>query len=267
MSKITLQLDVFEGPLDLLLYLIKKNDLDISKISLVEVTGQYLEYLENLRELDIDVASDYLYMAAELALIKSRALLPNMGQDGENEEDPTGDILSKLREYQKFKDLGKQLSERNWLNRDTFTRGSFFVDDNQKPEKEPKQKNDDGSIDYDVDSFELIQAFQQALSRIPKDEQGHKVEFERVSVTDRIYEVLDELRKHDSILFSDLFKSDRKKIDIVITFLSILEMGKLKMVRIYQTSAFEPIRIQRKIELSDDNSENVSLDENLDDYS
>lgn len=265
MSKITLQLDVFEGPLDLLLYLIKKNDLDVSKISLVEVTGQYLEYLENLRELDIDIASDYLYMAAELALIKSRALLPNMGQESEDEEDPTGDILSKLREYQKFKELGVQLSERNWLNRDTFTRGSFFED--QESEKPKKQKQDDGSIEYDVDSFELVKAFQEALNRLPKEEQGHKVEFERVSVTDRIYEVLDELRKHESVLFSDLFKADRKRIDIVITFLSILEMGKLKMVRIYQSSVFEPIRIQRKIELSDEKSENVSLDENLDDYS
>lgn len=258
-QSMTLQLDVFEGPLDLLLYLIKKNDLEISRISVSQITGQYLEYLDTLKELDIDIASEFLYMAAELTHMKSKTLLPNDGQENEDDDDDVAnDLIARLKEYERYKLAAKDLKQRSWLHRDVFTRGSFVE---EELEEKPVKKEADADGNYDVDTFELIKAFYDIVNKAPKGEVNHKVLSERVSVTERIYEVLDHLRRSESVLFSDLFAGDVKKIDLVVTFLAILEMGKLKMIKVYQTGSFEPIRVQRKVEVED--GESLMQQENL----
>lgn len=262
-QQITLQLDVFEGPLDLLLYLIKKNDLEISRISISVITDQYLSYLDELEELDIDIASDYLFMAAELAHIKSRTLLPHDSTQEEDEDDEVGgDLVARLKEYERYKLAAGHLKERRWLNRDVFTRGAFIEEEITEEDKIEKTK-ELGLEEFDVDSFELIKAFHEVLNRLPKGDVNHKVISERVSVTERIYEVLDVLKDKDSMVFSDFFAQDRTKIDVVVTFLALLEMGKLKMVRIYQPELFGTIRVQRRIDMDQSVLDNKDILEQL----
>lgn len=249
MQSITFQLDVFEGPLDLLLYLIKKNDLEISRISIAVITDQYMAYLDELKELDIDTASEYLLIAAELAHLKSKTLLPSDDSEEENEESElgAGDLVARLREYERFKMAAQDLQKRHWLDRDVFVRGSFVE---EVEDDKTNQKNlDDGLDQFDVDSFELVKALHDVLNRLPKEEVNHRVISERVSVTERIYEVLEFLKEQESVVFHDLFSADRERIDVVVTFLALLEMGKLKLIRIYQPDLFEAIRVQRRIDM------------------
>lgn len=264
-QSITLQLDVFEGPLDLLLYLIKKNDLEISRVSLSEITDQYLLYLDGLKELDIDNASEFLSMAAELAFIKSKMLLPAVEGDEEGEEgDVANDLIARLKEYERYKRAAKGLFERHWLNRDVFARGAFVEEENTGEEE--KVVRDDTNENFEVDTFELVKVFHDILNRLPKEDVNHRVVSERVSVTARIYEVLDMIKNVDSILFTDLFTQDFQRVDVVVSFLALLEMAKLKMIRVFQTSSFEPIRIQRRIEMVDETAPNAETLTTLDDY-
>lgn len=260
-ENITLQLDVFEGPLDLLLYLIKKNDLDISRIAIAKVTDQYLQYLETLQELDIDLVSDYLFMAAELAYIKSRSVLPHYDDEEDDGDDSVNDLIARLKEYERFKMAARDLKNRPWLHRDVFTRGSFGVGDDGEIHK---KKNSEG--EYEVDSFELIKAFAELLKRLPKEERNYHIVSERASVTDRIYEMLDVLKEKDAILFDELFFEDISKASRVLTFLSLLEMVKLKMIRLYQIESFGPIHIKRRIEVSEDVLKNEDIKENVESY-
>ncbi|MBF0105138.1 MAG: segregation/condensation protein A [Deltaproteobacteria bacterium] len=248
MNNITLQLDVFEGPLDLLLYLIKKHDLEISRVSVAKVTDQYLLYLEALKELDVDLASDFLYMASELAYLKSRTLLPTDASADDEQDEEAGDLIARLKQYELYKMAALQFKKRPWLNRDIYGRGAF-IDECEEPDgqqKKPENKS------YEVDSFELIKAFYEVLNRLPQDQVKHHVSAELVSVTDRIYEFIELLKQSDSILFTDMFKTSGSRSDIVVSFLAILEMAKLKLVVLYQVAAFEPIRLKRCIEI--DNS-------------
>lgn len=246
-----LLLDVFEGPLDLLLYLIKKNNLEISRISIAEVTEQYLEYLESIKSINIDVASEFLVMAAELAYIKSKTLLPKDDRqnvdDQENLEEADS-LVVRLREYQKYKLASEGLFQRKLLHRDVFKRGSLSFSDAEHVEENEEESVEKREERYEVGSVDLLRAFSEVIKRIPKHERKHHVEVERISVTERIYEILDNLKKVDHILFTDLFPEHAKKVDHVVSFLAILEMGKLKLVHIFQTDVFGPIRIKRKIE-------------------
>lgn len=260
--QVNLQLDIFEGPLDLLLYLIKKNDLDISKISISKITDQYLAYLEALQELDVDNASEYLYMAAELAFIKSRALLPHQNEEEEAEEDPAGDLISRLKEFERFKMAAQGLKERTWLYRDVFARGSF-KQDSEIVETQPRRTV---SGEYEIDSFELVKAFAELLAKLPKKEKNYQIIGEHVSVTDRIYEVLEFFKDKESVLFTDLFGQNASKMDRVATFLALLEMVKLRIVRVYQTGVYEPIRVQRRIEVSEDILKNETIHDDLESY-
>lgn len=242
-----LNLDVFEGPLDLLLYLIKKNNLEISRVSMSEIAKQYLLYLDTMNELNIDVASDFLVMAAELAHIKSRALLPrDPFADVEDEElDDADRLIAKLRIYQMYKEAAQNLQDRNLLGRDVFKRASFvekFAEDKQK------KKENQNAETYKVEVFDLMRAFAEVLQRLPKEERKHHVDAEKVSVTDRMYEILNDLEGKDHILFTDLFVGQVKKIDLVVSFLALLEMARLKVAHIYQTQALGSIRIQKRID-------------------
>lgn len=242
-----LHLDIFEGPLDLLLYLIKKNNLAISRVSIAAIAEQYLNYLETMKDLNVDVASEFLLMAAELAHLKSKALLPATENAGQDEEDESGadHLLAKLRLYQRYKLLAEALGKRRLLGRDTFKRASFEVPGEDVPNAEAASVAPDSEIE--VSSYDLVKAFNDILKRLPKIRREHHVVAERVSVTERIYEVLDELRRVENVLFTDLFKGHVEKIEYVVTFLAILEMGKLKMVHIFQTEVYGPIRIGRRL--------------------
>lgn len=244
-----LHLDVFEGPLDLLLYLIRKNNLEISKISISRVAEQYLEYLNTMQELNIDLASDFLYMAAELAHLKSSALLPRPEKsEGEDEtSDDTDVLVRKLRVYQQYKDLATKLWGRGLLHRDVFRRGSF-PDMGMEPDEmdvlaESKEKREPDQ--YDVNSYELVRAFAEILKKLPQDRREHHVSVERISITDRIYEILELFKSGETILFADLFSGQTEKIDVVLTFLAILEMAKLRMIRVHQPQNFGPIRLEK----------------------
>jgi segregation and condensation protein A len=243
-----LHLDVFEGPLDLLLYLIKKNNLEISRVSIANITHQYLDYLESMKDLNVDMASEFLLMAAELAHMKSKAILPASEDENADEDavDGTDQLVAKLRLYQHYKQLAETLGKRKWLGRDVFKRASFDmgIEVEEVEDKEPRPENPN----IEVSSYDLVKAFNDMLKRVPQVRRDHRVAVERVSVTERIYEILDELRKVEHVLFQDLFKSHVEKIEYVVTFLALLEMGKLHMVQIYQTETYGPIRVQQRSE-------------------
>lgn len=245
-----LHLDIFEGPLDLLLYLIKKNNLEISRISLSQVTAQYLVYLNTMQELDIDLASDFLYMAAELAHLKSSALLPRAetSDDEELEEDRADELVRKLRLYQHFKELAGELYRRPLLHRDVFTRGSFPDFEEAGTESKTAAVERVVADEYDVSSYELVRAFTEVLKKLPQEQHEHRVAVERVSITERIYEIVDLLNLSESLLFTDLFAGQMEKVDLVVTFLAILEMAKIGMLHVYQPENFGPIRLQSRLQ-------------------
>lgn len=237
-----LELDIFEGPLDLLLYLIRKNDLEISRVSVSDITDQYLAFIETMAELDIDLAGEFLVMAAELAHIKSKTLLPDDGSDGPEDGEAVSDLVARLKEYQRYKLAAMELAKRRWLGRDVFTRGG--LEDEGIPADE--------ALLYEVDPFDLIRSFSEILRRLPKEIRSHHIAKERVSVTERIYELLEILKQKESVLFSDLFAADRTRVELVTSFLAILEMGRLGLTRMYQTETFAPIRVQRCGEIGKD---------------
>ncbi|MDX2501295.1 MAG: segregation/condensation protein A [Deltaproteobacteria bacterium] len=217
------QLDeIFEGPMDLLVHLIRKNELDIYDIPIALITEQYLQYLEWMQAMNIDFAGDFLLMASTLTQLKSRMLLPVHDGD-EDEEDLLQEITRPLVEYLQMKSAAEQLVERNLLGENTFVRnpdrGEFLI----------------GSEDefIKVGLFELIDAFQKILERIPDD---HRVDMtaDEISVKDKISQIIDILETKKSITFIELFTDSPNKNEIIVTFLAVLEMVKLTLIRIVQ---------------------------------
>jgi segregation and condensation protein A len=230
----------FEGPLDLLLHLIQQHELDILDIPISFVTEKFLQYLTVMRTLTIDVASEYLVMAATLAHIKSKMLLPTVpegqedGLPGEEEEDPRAELVRRLLEYQKYKAAAADLAERGTLGRDVFGRGSGEV----VPEgPAPFAK---------TGVFSLLDAFEKVLKRT-NVKLDHEVIFDRISITDRMNELHDQLTVRRAMRFEDLLADAGRvvtRFDVVITFLAILEMAKLRMLRIYQSDPLAPIHVE-----------------------
>jgi len=228
----------FEGPLDLLLHLIQKHELDILDIPVSFVTEKYLEYLSLMQELSIDVASEYLVMAATLAHIKSKMLLPTPpeGQDElpEELEDPRAELVRRLLEYQKYRLAAEQLGSRAVLGRDVFLRGTTeAVDEGPAPLAQ-------------ASVFKLLDAFESILKRVQRT-QDHEIDFERISITDRINQLSDILRARPAIAFDELFASDRTRADVIVTFLALLEMTRLKMTRITQEGPYARIYIELSV--------------------
>ncbi len=223
--------NIFEGPLDLLVHLIKKNELDIYDIPIAMVTEQYLQYLEWMKIMNIDFAGDFIVMASTLAQIKSRMLLPAPGND-EDDDDPRQEIIGPLLEYLQMKSAAEQLSERSLLGDKTFLRG---VD---------RQEFSAGQEEtyVKVGLFELIDAFQKILAKIPDDQ---RMEFtaDKISVKDRITQISDILEAKGSTAFDELFSDQPTKSDVIVTFLAILEMVKLALVRIVQHTQTGVIRL------------------------
>ncbi|MDP7416621.1 MAG: segregation/condensation protein A [Desulfobacterales bacterium] len=213
--------DIFQGPMDLLVYLIKKNEVNIYDIPIALITDQYLEYMELMKSLNIDLVGDFIVMAATLAHIKSKMLLP--AHDDEGDEDPRLEITRPLLEYLQMKAAAEELAERNILGDDTFVRVPG------KEEYQPDAK--DGFIK--VGLFELIDAFQQILKNVSDDKRIDLTANEK-SVKERISEIVDILEVNGSITFQALFLENITKSDIVVTFLAILEMVKIRLIRIAQ---------------------------------
>ena len=223
--------EIFEGPMDLMIHLIRKNDLDIYDIPIALITDQYLQYLELMQAMNIDYAGDFLLMASTLTQIKSRMLLPT--HDGEDEEeDPLQEITRPLLEYLRMKSAADQLIERNLLGENTFVRN---------PNRDEFLTSPDDEF-IKIGLFELIDAFQKILERIPD---GHRVELtaDEISVKDKISQIVEILEAKASITFLELFSDNPDKHEVIITFLAILEMVKLTLIRIIQNVKTGILRI------------------------
>jgi segregation and condensation protein A len=225
MDTFAIQLENFEGPLDLLLHLIKKNEMDINDIPMAAITGQYLAILDAMKTLNLDVAGEFLLMAATLLHIKSKMLLPKLVEDeqDEEEEDPRAELVRRLLEYQKYKEVSETLASSPQLGRDLFTRAA--------PEPEVLEETDAGFAA--VGLFDLLQALQEVLREQPED-LVHEVNIEHLSVADRINQILTSLQGQESVAFLDLFAGGLKRSEVVITFLALLELVKMRMVRCMQ---------------------------------
>jgi segregation and condensation protein A len=243
----SLELPHFEGPLDLLLHLCQKHELNILEIPIGFVTEKYLEYLAVMQLMQLDVAAEYLLMAATLAHIKSKMLLPAPppGQDdeagGEDEIDPREALIRRLLEYQKYKLAGEQLGARGVEGRDVFLRGAPAA-------SLADPGNGDGSANglaplAEIPLYALVEAFQRVLDR-SRVKLSHDVVADRISLTDRIGELSDLLAKQRRVAFDQLFEGLATKFDLVITFLALLEMTRLKMTRLFQTEALGPLYIE-----------------------
>jgi len=224
------KLDVFEGPLDLLLHLAKKNEVELSNIPVATITDQYLAYLDLMQQLDLDVAGEYLVMAATLLHLKSRTLLPGDDvNDVEEGEDPRAELARQLLEYQRFKEAADLLNRRDWLDRDVFVRVPL-----------QDETDTEAEVLYDVSLGDLLDALQEILKRAAP-EVVHEVILEQVSLRERLCFVLDTLRERGEVKFSELFPVEVTRLQILVTFLAILELVRMRMLALRQAEFFGPI--------------------------
>ena len=227
----TVKLEIFEGPLDLLLHLIRRNQVDIYDIPIATITDQYLDYLNMMRTLNLDVAGDFLLMAATLLQIKSKMLLPSLPEEEEEEEeDPRTALVARLLEYQKYKEAAAELHERDILDRDIFVH-----------EDEAEGYEDRRLVEVGV--FELIEALRDVLDR-SSPEAGYDITLDRITIEERIAHILEMVKSQTSrLLFSSLFSGASSKEDIIVTFLALLELIRMRMIKVYQRAPFGPIEI------------------------
>ncbi len=225
------RLDIFEGPLDLLLYLIKKEHLNIYDIPIAKVIEQYLQFLELMKLLDINLASEYLVTAANLISIKSKMILPREEEPQGEEEDPRDELVRKLLEYEKFKEAAEFLRDKE------IERNRYF--------KRPALDSEPGEVYIEASIFDLISAFKSALKEIPKDIFFEVVKDE-FTVEDKIHDLLHLLLVKEKVSLEELFSSAKSKLEIVVTFLAILELIKLKEIAAIQEELFGSILIARR---------------------
>ena len=225
------QLDIFEGPLDLLLHLIKKSEVDIHDIPVALITEQYLSYLQLFERLNLDVAGEYLVMAATLMQIKSRMLLPPAEGEEEEEEDPRLELVQQLEEYQRFRAAAGQLADRDVLGRDVFRRSA------EPPDAEARELPPLRELDL----ADLLEALREVLKRLP-DDTAQEIVGERVPIRQRMLAILERLRGGD-VDFAGLFGDGSTRAEVISTFLALLELVKTSMVRAFQTERFGPIQL------------------------
>lgn len=224
--------NIFEGPMDLLVHLIKKHEVDIYDIPIALITEQYLEYLQWLKAINIDIAGDFILMASTLTKIKSRMLLPIHGEETDD-EDPRLEIIKPLEEYLQMKSAADELGARNLLGEDTFVRHS--TQDNH-------QMDQNGEI-IKVSLFELIDAFQSILEKISGHRSVDIITADTISVRDRIVQIVEILESQKSVTFNELFPMNIEKSEVVVTFLAILEMVRLSLINIVQNTQTGIIRL------------------------
>lgn len=239
-----INLPLFEGPFDLLLYLIRKHDLHIQDIQIAKLTEEYLRYIDTLQTLDIDLAGEFLLMAADLMHIKSQMLLPVTPEaDEEDADDPRSDLVRRLLEYQRFKDAAAGLERRTMLMRDVYPALGAA---GQVP-----TPLEGGNV------YHLIEAFDQILRRIPKGTY-HAVAIDRISVTQRIYEIAERLPTGRPVDLVSLFPAQLARHDIVVTFLALLEMARLRMISLFQAGYTEMLYITKVMELETQEVQDVT---------
>ena len=228
-------LEAFEGPLDFLLYLIKKQKFNIVDLPIQEITLQYMEYVDLMREMKMELAAEYLVMAAMLAEIKSRLLLPRNNIEDEHEEDPRAELIRRLQEYEVFKQAAVDLDALPRMERDTFT-PNIDVPESVQPE----------IIHPDVDFQEIVLAFQAILKRA-KAFSHHEITPGVLSTRERMSQLLERLSQNKEFMpFQDLFDVTEGKSGVVVTFLAVLELVKEALVEVVQTAAYGQIHVRRK---------------------
>lgn len=235
MDSFAVQLEHFSGPLDLLLHLIRKNQVEITDIPIAEITAQYLAVIDTLQTLNLDVAGEFLLMAATLLHIKSRLLLPQVVDDGDEEaeeEDPRAELVRRLLEYQKYRDAALQLDELPQLHRDFFPRSA------PAPELSEEGEGEFAAVGL----YDLLQALQQLLAERPAP-LVHEVSVEQLTVAERIGEILSALEGQQSLSFTELFGDRRGRPQAIVTFLALLELVRLRLVRLLQSQRFGTIWI------------------------
>lgn len=235
-----IQLEKFEGPLDLLLYLIKKNDIDIKDIPISTITDQYMEYIEMMKMLDLEIVGDFLVMAATLMQIKSRMLLPPDPLAAEEQSDPRDELMQRLQEYQQFKQIAEDLKTKEGLRQDLFQR---LVDQ----EKLDQMKEDAQEVLFEASLFDLINALNSAIQNFsPK--KTYEVQREVFTVEGKIHTIVHLLLDVGKVSLLDLFRKAASKQEMVVTFVAILELIRLKEIMAVQRRAFEDIEIVRNAE-------------------
>jgi segregation and condensation protein A len=226
-------LEAFEGPLDLLLYLIRRQNLDILDIDVAEITKQYLGYIELMASIQLELAAEYLVMAAMLAEIKSRMLLPRQQAEDEDEEDPRAELIKRLQEYERFKQAAEDIDELPRMGRDIHRATAEAPDrDQQRPHP-------------DVDIRELVTALADVLKRSEMFE-SHQVEMEKLSTRERMSQVMENLRDKQFVPFVALFTLEEGRLGVVVTFLAVMELIKESLIEIVQSDSFGPIHVKAK---------------------
>lgn len=223
-------LEAFEGPLDLLLYLIRRHNLDILDIPIADITRQYMEYVEMMKDLHFELAAEYLVMAATLAEIKSRMLLPRPASEEEEEDDPRAELIRRLQEYERFKKAAEDLNELPRMERDNFS-VSVTVPDLHVRKVHPT-----------VELKDLMFAFKDVLVRSDMYSHHH-IQMEPLSVRERMSIILGQVEAEKFIPFTDLFDPKEGRLGVVVTFLAILELVKESLIGLVQTEPYEPIHV------------------------
>lgn len=236
-----IKLDIFEGPLDLLLHLIRQHEIDIYDIPIALITRQYLEYIELMKTLNLEIAGEFLVMAATLTQIKSRMLLPvPETADGEAEGmDPRQELVNRLIEYKKFKEASEILEESGEYWGRVYRR--------ETAESLPEAVIEPEPLLFNLGIYDLIAAFQEVLKRQP-EERLREIILERFTVREKLDYILGLLDEADSIVFESLFDSDRCREEVIVTFLAVLELVKQKVIRVYQIQEFGSIYLKRNRE-------------------
>ncbi|MDB2547751.1 segregation/condensation protein A [Porticoccaceae bacterium] len=226
-------LEAFEGPLDLLLYLIRRQNLDILEINVAEITRQYMGYIELMTTIQLELAAEYLVMAAMLAEIKSRMLLPRQPVDEEDEGDPRAELIRRLQEYERFKNAAEDVDEMPRLGRDIHQASA------EAPDREQQRPHPE------VDMREILTALADVLRRAEMFE-SHQIELEKLSTRERMTQVLDRIRGQQFVPFVSLFKEAEGRLGVVVTFLAIMELIKESLVEIVQSESFGPIHVKAR---------------------
>lgn len=233
MDPFSVHLDNFTGPLDLLLHLIRKNEMEITNIPVAEITAQYLAVIDTMQTLNLDVAGEFLLMAATLLHIKSRMLLPQIVEDNteaDEEEDPRAELVRRLLEYQKYKEAALQFDERPQLNRELYARSA------PAPEVVEDGEGEFGAVGL----YDLLQALQGLLRERPEP-LIHEITAEQLSVADRVSQILAALQGQQSLAFNELFAGQVNRHEVIVTFLAMLELVKLRLVHLLQSQRFGAI--------------------------
>jgi segregation and condensation protein A len=244
LDAIRIKVQAFEGPLDLLVHLIKKNQMNIHDIQISIITRQYLEYLDLMQELNLDLASEFLVMAATLIHIKSKMLLPRpetAAGDPVDDEDPRDALVRRLLEHQKFKAAAELLHEKETLRSAQWARPDSRIEAIAGEDYEPE---------IEVDLFSLLSAFRQVLERA-RERPPVLLPPEQISIEMRIEQLLERLSETEACGFTDLFENDATRADMIVTFLAILEMIRLKLIRVFQQGGAGAIRIYKRARPSD----------------